>query len=215
MKVNKWLVVLMGISVVFTGLIYPSLPKIIPTHWGISGEIDSTGPKIYAMGTALLPAVLYGLMVVVPKIDPKKQSYLKFEKAYNRFVFAVVLLLIGTHWVTMAWALGYELPVDMAMKVGVGALIIILGNSLGQIRPNYTMGIKTPWTLASESVWIKTHRVSSYYFVGCGILMIVSVFIKGTFGFILSIGSLVIVTFGSIAYSYILFIREEKEQKIK
>ncbi|HAX74126.1 MAG TPA: hypothetical protein DCY20_11435 [Firmicutes bacterium] len=213
MKFSKLLGFILVLSVVATCFVYPSLPPQIPTHWGINGEVDAMGPKSFAFFTAFLPVILYLLMRIIPKIDPRKDSYQKFEKAYARFVYVLMIFIIGLHWITLAWALGYEVPVDTTVKLGLGVLIIVLGNSLGQIRPNYTMGIKTPWTLASEKVWIKTHKVTSYYMVGCGIFILLTAFINGTLGFILSIGSLLVVTIGSIVYSYILYAREEKGKK--
>ena len=45
----------------------------------------------------------------------------------------------------------------------------LLGNVLGKVRRNFWIGVRTPWTLASERVWIDTHRFSARLFVAIGI----------------------------------------------
>jgi uncharacterized membrane protein len=45
----------------------------------------------------------------------------------------------------------------------------LIGNLLGKVRRNFWMGIRTPWTLASEEVWIATHRLGARLMVAAGI----------------------------------------------
>jgi uncharacterized membrane protein len=53
-------------------------------------------------------------------------------------------------------------------------LFIVIGNLLPRARPNWFVGIRTPWTLSSDRVWEKTHRFGGHVFVVVGILMILS-----------------------------------------
>lgn len=113
--------------------------------------------------------------------------------------------MILLHWATIAAALGASLDIGVTVRVLMGALFIVLGNSLTQARPNYFFGIRTPWTLADDNVWRKTHRVGGYGFVIAGIVAIISVFTSGPAGFIMTIGSIIAVTLYSALYSYLEF----------
>ena len=209
MKINKWLTLVLILSVIGTLVIYPLLPSVVPIHWNYRGEVDGTGPKWMALLLAILPIALYVLMFITPKIDPKGVAYSKFTKGYQRIIEVTLLLLVVVHWLTLAWALGIEMPIDQIVKIGLSLLFIVMGNYLGQIRPNYTFGIRTPWTLANEQVWIKTHRMSSYAYVLSGILMLSFSFVKGTLGVILYFVPLVITLIFSLGISFVLYKRTQ------
>ena len=74
--------------------------------------------------------------------------------------------------VTLGTGLGYEMHISTVVPVFVGLLFLILGNYLPKIRQNRTMGIKLPWTLQSEENWTRTHRLSGFLWVLCGLVMI-------------------------------------------
>ena len=84
MKINKFLVSVIGLTLVATLIAYPVLPQQIPTHWNINGDVDDYSPRWMAIVLACLPAFMYGLFWLMPKIDPKQKSFSKFTKAYER-----------------------------------------------------------------------------------------------------------------------------------
>ena len=114
------------------------------------------------------------------------------------------------YFVTTAVALGYNMPVDTIVKFGVGILYIIIGNVLGQVRHNYFFGIRTPWTLANEVVWRKTHRVGAFGFVIAGVFALISAFFKGTFSFVLMLTPILVLVLVVTIYSYVVFKKIEK-----
>jgi uncharacterized membrane protein len=203
LKLNQKIMAFIILSIIGTILIYPSLPGRIPQHWNIDGQADGFGGKGYLFITAVLPLGIYLMMVFLPKLDPKKDSYLNHAKAYQVTHWALTLFLICLHWITIGVASGYPLNVGIFIRILLGILFIILGNYLTQVRPNYFFGIKTPWTLANEEVWRKTHRVGGYGFVIAGLLDLVSAFFKGSAAFILTIGSICAVTVFAVIYSYL------------
>ena len=172
MKISKWIWGLMIISIVGTLLVYTKLPPEIPTHWNIQGEADDYGDKITVFFLAGLPFLLAALFIFLPKIDPKKESYQKHKKAYEVFINVLLVFFVLLHWVAVVAALGYSVNVGKIIGTAVGILLIVIGNYMGQIRHNYFFGIKTPWTLASEKVWVKTHRVGGWLFIIMGILFL-------------------------------------------
>ena len=192
-------------------LVYPYLPDLIPTHWGVSGEIDAYSDKSMVFLFAFLPLALMGLFTVIPKIDPKKKSYQLHGKAYEIVVISMIFFMSALYFITTAVALGYNLPVDTFVKLGMALLFIIMGNVLSQVRHNYFFGIRTPWTLANEVVWRKTHRVGAYGFVIVGVLTLFSAFIKGMLSFILMFVPLMALVFYLFIYSYVVFKKLEKQ----
>lgn len=205
MKINKWLIVLMLISIIATIYIYGSLPNRIPTHWNMKGEIDDYSGREFVFFTAILPLGLYLLMIIVPKIDPKKDSYLKHKKAYAITILFIIIVLIGIHWASILAALGYIVNIGFIVKLFIGLLFVVMGNYMSQIRHNYTFGIRTPWTLANETVWKKTHRVGGYGFIISGIMFIISAFIDNTVTSVIAFIVVMSVAVFSFIYSYLLY----------
>ncbi len=193
--------------------IYPFLPDLIPTHWGVSGNIDAYSNKAMVFLFAFLPLIFMGLFYIIPKIDPKRKSYQLHGRAYELVVFSLVIFISAVYFITTAVAMGYNMPVDTLMKLGMGILFIIMGNVLSQVRHNYFFGIRTPWTLASEAVWRRTHRVGSYGFVIAGIFAFISALFKGTLSFAIMFIPLMILIVFLFVYSYLIFKKLEWEDK--
>ena len=205
MKMNKWILLIAILSFVGVLLVYPLLPEEIPGHWNFAGEVDRYDSKSSVFITGLLPLGIYLLMVFLPKIDPKRASYLKHEKAYTIAQGVIVIMLVYIQWIAIAAGLGYNVDTGLAVRLAIGIMFILLGNYMSQIRHNYFFGIKTPWTLANEEVWKKTHRVGGYGFVIAGIITILSIFLRGKAAVIVSAGGLFIPVVYSYVYSYFAF----------
>lgn len=160
------------LSLLGHALVYPSLLPLIPTHWGLSGEVDASGPRWMDLLLAALPLVLWAMALALPRIDPRRGSYAKHARAYSASMAGVVLLLVALSWVTAATALGWAVDVGTVVCLLVGALLLVVGNYLPQVRPNYTFGIRTPWTLDNEQVWRRTHRLGGVLFCINGLLFL-------------------------------------------
>jgi uncharacterized membrane protein len=207
MKLMHSLWILCIFSIIGTFVVYPDLPDQIPIHWGIDGQVDRYGNKMFAFFSALLPLLLYGLFLWIPRIDPRKDNYLKHAAAYGVIVLTLTLFMIGLHWVTIAFSLGYRIDVVFMVKFFLGILFVVIGNYLPVVKPNYTLGIRTPWTLADETVWEKTHRIGGYAFVLSGLVWSGLAFVNHPWVFYLLIGELVIFITGIFAYSFVLYNR--------
>ena len=181
----------------------------MPVHWNANNEIDGWAGKGAALLMALLPLLMLLLFIVIPKIDPKRENYEKHAGVYQMFAVLMTVFMGGVSWMVPLGGLGIEIPVGLMLNLLLGLIFVLLGNQMPRIRFNYTFGIRTPWTLASESVWKKTHRVCGYVFVLSGLVMMVCGFFTGwaaTIGVILLLAGCAA---GSV-YSWWLF---EKEQK--
>lgn len=205
MKLKWWVVLIALISFIGTVFVYPMLPVTIATHWGIDGEVNGTGSRSVQLYMAALPLAMYLLLVLIPRIDPRRENYTLHNKAYTIFEVVLVLFLVGLNWVTIGYNLGIPLDIQKWVVIPMGILFMVIGNYMGQIRPNYFFGIRTPWTLADAEVWRKTHRLGGYLFMASGVLILVSAFLGGLISFAVTMGSLLLTTATVFVYSYFVF----------
>jgi len=152
---REWLLLLIAfIPLLLTLPVWEFLPEFMPVHWGPEGRPDSLKPVYFL---PLINIGVYFLMVVLPLVDPKKENYPLFGKSYFRIRLAFLLFLSAVCIMNIGVGLGHEFDRGDLIFKGVWALIAILGNYMGTIRSNWFVGIKTPWTLADETVWKQTH----------------------------------------------------------
>ncbi|MCR4443379.1 MAG: SdpI family protein [Peptococcaceae bacterium] len=204
---KDWPILLLILATLAAGIcVYPRLPDMIPGHWNIKGQVDGWVSKSFGvLFFPLLNLGLYPLMLLLPRIDPRRENYRRFAGAYRVIRLFLHAFLALIYIVTLLAALGYALRVDAIVKFFVSLLILVLGNYMGKIKHNYFVGIKTPWTLASEEVWYKTHRFAAPLWVGAGALgMVLSVFRQLWLNY-LYFASFIIIGFVPIIYSYFLF----------
>ncbi|HIE25035.1 MAG TPA: DUF1648 domain-containing protein, partial [Anaerolineales bacterium] len=131
----------------------------IPFHWNIEGEIDKYASK--AVGLLVGPFTVFSLallLIFIPRMEPRQENFAQSQKAYKVIVGGVLIFVSGLHLFAILTALGYEIDIVKVMAFSLGILFMAIGNYLGKSRSNFTLGIRTPWTLSSERAWNKTHR---------------------------------------------------------
>lgn len=171
---SKWMpAVLIALGYLFSAVVYPRLPEEIPIHWGLSGEPDRWVDQTW--GALLLPTIMlvnWGLFVLFPRIDPRQENIAKFRKTYDLIVNVGTGLVLLLHVLALGTALGWAVSLRSMLAIGLGILLAILGNVMPRARPNWTFGIRTPWTLENRRVWERTHRLGGALFLGAGLLTI-------------------------------------------
>ncbi len=161
---------LVALAFVAAGAIYRHLPATVPVHWNARGQADGFAPRTW--GAFLMPAVMAGtylLLTAVPHISPRGFGVERFARVYRIFQTAILAFLLLTS-VLVSWAgTGAQVPIGRAVHLGIGLLFVVLGNFLGKVTKNFFVGIRTPWTLASDEVWLRTHRLGAKLFVLAGL----------------------------------------------
>lgn len=188
---------------------------LLPTHWGVDGEADGFSDK----WTALLMPVLLAtgvslLFYFLPSLEPRREGLARSQSLYL-WAWAAVLLMSATiELVVLSEALGWRVPVNHVLAGAVGVMLLLIGNQLGKSRSMYMVGIRTPWTLASEEVWIKTHRLGGKLIVLAGLLMIAAALLPVPPEMlpIVVIAGVVVGAVVPVAYSFILWRREQLAQ---
>lgn len=181
-------------------VLWNQLPEQIPFHWNAAGEVDgwaSKGVAVFVPSAAML--ALQWLCTLVTSTDPKKQNHP--QKVVHLVLWLIPLLTVVISALMYATALGGSVRVEMLMPILLGVIFIAIGNYMPKCKQNYTIGIKIPWTLASEENWNRTHRLAGWVWFGGGIVMMLA----GFFGiFWLTFVPVAIMVLVPFVYSYML-----------
>jgi len=204
-------IVLLAVFLVVGLAAWKFLPDPMASHWNVNDQVDNTMPKFW--GVFLMPILAVGMFVlflVIPHIDPLKANIAQFRQAFNLFI-VLILLFLGYIWIlSIAWNLGYtNFRMSSAMLPALGILFLFIGWLFRRAKRNFFIGIRTPWTLSSETVWDKTHQLGSILFMISGILALIgSLFGKNAIWFVMLplLGSALFL----VVYSYVLYQRETK-----
>ena len=204
---RKWIpAVIVIAAVIVSAVLYPQLPERLPTHWNVSGEINGWSGRFW--GAWMMPLILAGTWVVmraIPHIDPRRENYAKFKGAYETMIIAIMLVLLGIHIVVLLAATGRDVSITHALPVGIGALFIVLGIVLPQLKPNWFLGIRTPWTLSSDLAWERTHRIGGYVFMSIGVLTIATSFLASAITFKVLFAAVMLSVAFLFLYSYLVW----------
>ncbi|MES2346658.1 MAG: SdpI family protein [Pseudomonadota bacterium] len=150
---------------------WPMLPERVPVHWDIDGFVNGYGPRaaLWLLGPGLI-SLMAVCGALLPRISPRRFDMSGFEPTYYYLCGVVVCMLAYVYALVLAAVLHGAVPMQKAVPAGVFILLILIGNPMGKVRRNFFMGIRTPWTLASERVWYATHRLAARLMVASGLL---------------------------------------------
>lgn len=224
MKVFKSMLPVTLINYIALFCITLNLPEKIPNHLNAKMEIDGFASKWIIMIIGAIPLILSALMLIYRYATRNIKSILKNRKVENILFPIITAFLTLVTWAPVLLAfqpdasLGMKIdfPLNSIILLGAGIFMIVISNFMGVIKHNSLLGIRTPWTLANEVVWKKTHRLGGHTGVTGGILMcifsvpgfIFKTYVLSIIGFILGISLIAIVP---IVYSYIIY----KKEKLK
>ena len=197
------------IPVIVGLLLWDQLPDPVPFHWNIRGEVDGWASKAMAVfGIPALMLAMQWVCIFACTADPKYKNYNpKMITLVLRLCPVITLVLCA---MVYSAALGREIPVEAVMPLLMGAMFMVIGNWLPKCEQTYTMGIKLPWTLASEENWNATHRFGGKVWFFGGIASMIS----ALFGnFWILIGILLTMVILPTVYSYRYYLKHEKGAK--
>lgn len=213
LKTEAALLVLTVLPLLYLWLSWPELPERVAMHFNLQGEADGwTGKNGLIWLTLSITLGIYLLLLFLPALDPKKQIS-KMGNKYNHLRFILSFFMVALAVFIIYNASNHQALNPEFILILVGALIAVLGNYFQAIKPNYFIGLRTPWTLESEYVWRKTHRMAGPLWIVGGIAMALLSFIQHTdlrqYLFYFIAGALIVVPF---VYS---FRASKKEQNLK
>ncbi|NPV57401.1 MAG: SdpI family protein [Anaerolineae bacterium] len=208
---NRTLLICLGvltlILVASSVLAYPRLPEQVAVHWNARGEADGYDGRF--MGVVFLPLLTIAvtlLMLVIPSIDPLRRNIQQFRATFNLFVLVFSLYMTCLHALTIAYNLAGPFNMSRWMVPGFAGLFYFVGELVGKAKRNYMIGIRTPWTLASDAVWEATHRRGGMLFKAAAVVSLLGFVMPSAAIWWLLVPVLAVSAY-TVIYSYLLYRR--------
>lgn len=190
--------------------LYPKMPERMASHWNIQGRVDGYMPKFW--GLFLMPIISVGLLLfflLIPKIDPLKKNIQKFRKYFDLFILFFIVFLFYLYLLTIFWNLGLRFNMVRMMVPALGILFYYVGILVKNAKRNWSIGIRTPWTLSNEKVWTKTHKIGGLLFKIAGVIVLLgALFQRYAFFFLIPV---IAVTLYLLFYSYFEYQKQVKK----
>lgn len=200
------IIIIIMLPFIYLAYIWNTLPAQVPIHWNAQGEIDGYAGRLSLLLIPFaLPVLTYIIFSFIPKLDPKGKIGLMGKKYHN-----LKLLLVAMMSLLALFIIHSSKKASIGnmnyIFAGLGILFIILGNFMKTIKPNYFLGIRTPWTLENEQVWKETHELAGkLWFIGGLLITIFTLLLPKEYGFNLFISITVLLALVPIIYSYLRF----------
>jgi uncharacterized membrane protein len=159
-----------------------------------------------------MPIILVGLgllFIAIPRIDPLKANIEKFRKYYDGFIILLFIFMLSVYSQVILWNLGIKISPNAILPIGLGLLFFYCGILCENAKQNWFIGIRTPWTLSSERVWEKTHKIGGKLFKIAGVIAFVGAFFQSYALFFILVPVISVAAY-TIIYSYFEYQKEVK-----
>jgi uncharacterized membrane protein len=190
------------------------LPATVPLRFDAHGVATSYGSAALPLAVMPLAAlVVSAVFAGLTRIEPRRDNLAASRAAYaTRWIGAVAVIAIVHAWIvyTLLTTARGSAPVDPTRLVFalVGATIAIAGSQLAKLRSNFMIGIRTPWTLSSDQVWERTHRLARVPVMLAGLTILLAAFAAPVaLLFKLTMTVVIVLAAGLIVLSYVLWRR--------
>jgi uncharacterized membrane protein len=192
---------------------YPLMPEKVASHWNAAGEVNGYMDRFW--GTYFVPvlmALMAALFIAIPHIDPYKKNIEQFRGYYDNFIGLLMLFMIAVYVQTLLWNMGTQISISLTVPLGIAALVWYAGVMCEHSKRNWFIGVRTPWTLMSDSVWEQTNRMGGKLFKACAIIIALSVFL-GEVSLWVTVGMILAAALYMVYYSYVKYNAELRAGK--
>ena len=190
---------LVAVSFGLSAALYTRLPDAVPIRFDLAGHANRFVAK--PLGPFVVPLVGLVAYAITAAVVRRQRP----AAPLHVVPAAVAGLLLATHAIVLRAAIDDRTDAARWVLIASSLFVAVLGNYLGKLRRNRWIGIRTPWTLADDEVWLRTHRLGSWMFVAGGALALVAALAGARPGVIL--GVLLAATLIPAASSYLIFRR--------
>jgi uncharacterized membrane protein len=204
MRTAHWMIVfLISLSFITSLYFYNAMPETIASHWNEHGEVDGYMPKSWALFLVpVMSVALLALLVLLPKIDPLRSNIKKFRKEYDRFLLILMFSLFYIHLLTILWNFGIKFNMIQVLTPAFSLIFYFAGILIEKSKRNWMIGIRTPWTMSSDIVWDKTHKLGGKLFKISGLIALLGLFFPDYAIILILVPIIIFATFSAI-YSYL------------
>ncbi|MDP2946128.1 MAG: SdpI family protein [bacterium] len=183
----------------------PCVPDQLPSHWNTQGQVDSYISKPLAVFLFLgMIIAFYILLAFLPRFDPFKKNYQQFAKAYYWLRLMMTGFFVAFYIIFLLAASGHLQNIQKTIIPLMALLFVGVGFLMPKIKRNYFVGIKTPWTLHSDEVWAKTHKLGGWCFIIAGALCFFTLW-TGDWAFVIFVATISVASLLPVVYSYIVY----------
>jgi len=210
-KTKLFILIIIICSFILSVFLYPKMPEMMASHWNKNGEVDSYKPRFWTLFLMpLISLVIFLLSSFFPKIDPLKRNVKKFRKHFDNFIVLIIVFLFYIYLLSIFWNLGYRFEMGKLIIPAIGLLFYYSGALIAKSKRNWFIGIKTPWTLSSDNVWDKTHKIGSKLLKASGIIALTGI-VFPNFAIYLVVLPILLVSIFLTFYSYFIFKAESTD----
>jgi uncharacterized membrane protein len=208
-EILLWVIILIPLA--YLAWAWNDLPERVPVHFNLKGDADGWAGKTALIFIVLgITALLNLILLALPYIDPKRKLAHMGSK-YHQLRFLLVVFMSALAVFIIHNALNPDAFRLNILFMLIGGLFIALGNYFQAVKPNYFIGIRTPWTLESEQVWRKTHRLGGILWIAGGLLLIVLAFLpESGLQQLLYIAVIALTVLFPVAYSFVEYRKEQR-----
>jgi uncharacterized membrane protein len=197
------------------GALFSQMPAQMVSHWNAAGEVNGTISRFW--GVFLFPIIslgLLGLFLIIPRIDPLRINIQKFKGYYYGFIVVCLVYFFYIYVLSLLWNLDLRFDMMGALMPAIGVLFLVVGLMMLKAKRNFFIGIRTPWTLSSDEVWDRTHKLGGRLFIAVGIITAILAAFLSEIAIWVMLGMVLATALFSIIYSYAIFHKLEKEGKV-
>jgi uncharacterized membrane protein len=201
--VDVFSIALVVLSILLPAVVYQRLPDPVPVHWNAAGAADGFAPKPW--GPFLLPmvvAAMYLLLTCVGRLSARATSIDRFRRVYDIMQVVILGFLAVVNLFVVLAGIDSSVAIDRAIPAATGLLFVVLGNYMGKVTRNSVVGIRTPWTLASDEVWLRTNRLGGRLLVVAGAALVIVGVVRG--GILVVVTAVVAAAVIPVIYSYVV-----------
>ena len=208
MSTRTTLILILVLAILMAGLglySYPRMPEVVAVHWNAQGVANGYGSRFQAaFSLPLITICVAALLLFIPEIDPLKANVEKFRKYFNGFMLAFGLFFFYVYLLTTLLNLGFQFSLNQFLVPAFGIFIYCSGVLLGKAKRNFFIGIRTPWTLSSDTVWARTHQLGGLLFKLSGVIAILGILLPNL-AFLFLLAPFLLASVITVVYSYFVF----------
>ncbi len=200
-------------SFIIGGFLYPRMPERMASHWNLRDEVDGYISRFW--GLFLMPLISIGILLlflIIPLIDPLKENIVKFRRYFDLFIVFIILFLFYLYILTLLWNSGLRFRMSRFFIPALTLLFFYCGILIEKAKRNWFVGIRTPWTLTSEAVWEKTHKLGGRLWkIGSPFFLLGIIFGENAFQFVILF--IILLAFYPVVYSYFAYQKERRNER--